>query len=606
MIASAFIVQYSSTGAVNWRAYVDAASSTDFGYSVAVDSVGNVYLAGGNGTVAANVYNSSGTSTISVPINSAFLVKYNSAGNVVWRAYIDSGALAETAYAVKTDAQDNVYISGGNSTNTATLVYNSNIYGTNANVYLSSQAAFLVKYDSTGKYIWNSQVDSQAGASNDIGYGLSTDAQNNVYMIGNNPLAANIYNSSGLVSPLFLPASSAYIVKYNSDGNIDNQPGFRRWPPNEITYQNWSGTAPSFTYSMTNQGYGNGTYNITATAASAVNYDARCVFDNSAVTDTSIGYYNTVVPAFIRIQLPVAVVIQLYAIYPLMYGGAFTAWTFDGSNNGSTWNTLDTRTGVAMTNNGGGWWSYVNNTVAYSYYRINFTAGAGYVRNWRMYDTVTNYITNNLFMYYDFSRESYSGSGTTLVDKSPNSLNGTFVNLAGLVYTSTSPQYMTWTSSSSLSTTTFATNSFPFGITYEILVYPTSFAGGPTIIDLLTSAGGHNNIYLSTGGGVGFQNGTLTAAGVVTLNTWNHIAISYTSSTNVIVYVNSVSRFSGSAGIFQSNNTTFVLNNYGTSGSFAMLGRIGFARIYNRPLSAAEVLANYNDAKRSPNPYALP
>jgi hypothetical protein len=223
-----------------------------------------------------------------------------------------------------------------------------------------------------------------------------------------------------------------------------------------------------------------------------------------------------------------------------------------------------------------------------------------------MYDTVTNYITNNLFMYYDFSRESYSGSGTTLVDKSPNSLNGTFVNLAGLVYTSTSPQYMTWTSSSSLSTTTFATNSFPFGITYEILVYPTSFAGGPTIIDLLTSAGGHNNIYLSTGGGVGFQNGTLTAAGVVTLNTWNHIAISYTSSTNVIVYVNSVSRFSGSAGIFQSNNTTFVLNNYGTSGSFAMLGRIGFARIYNRPLSAAEVLANYNDAKRSPNPYALP
>jgi hypothetical protein len=388
-IASAFIVQYSPSGAVNWRAYVDAASSTDVGYSTATDSLNNVYLVGGNGTVVANVFNSSAVSTISVPINSAFIVKYSPAGNVIWRAYVDSGNLAEIAYGVTVDSKDNVYITGSLSTNTAVQIYNSNVYGTTtANVYLSQQSNFIVKYDSTGKYLWNSQIDSQAGTSNEVGYALSHDAQDNVYVVGNNPLAANIYNSSGVISTLSLPASSAYIVKYNSMGDIDNQTGLRRWPPNEITYQNWTGTVPSFTYSMTNQAYGNGTYSITSSAPSQTGYDARCLFDNSAVTITSIAYFSSVVPAFIQIQFPTAVVIQLYAIYPLMFNGAFTAWTFDGSNNGSTWTTLDTRTGVAMANNGGGWWSYVQNIVAYSYYRINFTAGNGYVRNWRMYSAV--------------------------------------------------------------------------------------------------------------------------------------------------------------------------------------------------------------------------
>ncbi len=405
-INSAFLVQYSSSGEVNWRAYVDAAASVDIAYGVAVDSVGNVYLCGVNGAVSATIFNSSGVSSgLTVPINSAYLVKYNSLGNVLWRAYIDGGTLSEIAWAVAVDSDDNVYISGTNQLNTATQIFNSNVYGTSfANVYISLQTAFLVKYDSTGKYIWNSQVDAQNAASVDIGYGIATDTKKNVYLVGTNVVAANIYNSSSIISPLALPAASAFLVKYNSDGFINDERNFKRWPSVDIPFASWTGTVPSFTYTMSGQVYGNGVYNVTSTLPSTTNYDIRQVFDNSQTAVTSIAYYRSAAPAFLQVQFPTSVIINVYGIFPLMTGGAFTAWTFDGSNDGSAWTTLDTRSGLDITNKGSGWSSYVFNITAYSYYRLNFTAGSGYVRNWRMYETGTNNIQ------WEFPPVAFTGS----------------------------------------------------------------------------------------------------------------------------------------------------------------------------------------------------
>jgi hypothetical protein len=481
-INSAFIVKYSPAGNVIWRAYVDAASSTDIGYAVATDSLNNVYLVGGNGNAVANVFNSSAQSNLSVPALSAFIVKYSPAGNVIWRAYVE-GFSTEIAYGVTVDSKDNVYITGSLSTNTAVQIFNSNVYGTTtANVYLSQQSNFIVKYDSTGKYLWNSQVDSQlgaSGASNEIGYALSHDQQDNIYVVGNNPLAANIYSSSGVISTVSLPASSAYIVKYNSGGEIDNPTGLRRWPPNEITYQNWTGTAPSFTYSMTNQAYGNGTYNITSTVPSQTNYDARNLFDNSAVTNTSIAYFRNATPAFVQIQFPTAVVIQLYAIYPLMFNGAFTAWTFDGSNNGSTWNTLDTRTGVAIANNGGGWWSYVFNTTAYSYYRINLTAGNGYVRNWRMYENIST--TPILFEFPPVALPGGTGGSNTYTTSITTAtyFNGTY-NAASSpnIWTTFNPAFAFDKISNVQNANLWGTNAATY--TSATGLYSTSLAAGVT------------------------------------------------------------------------------------------------------------------------------
>jgi hypothetical protein len=455
-IASAFLVQYSPSGAVNWRAYVDAASSTDIGYAVAVDSQNNVYLAGVNGAAVATVFDSAGVSSgLTVPVASAFLVKYSSTGGVLWRAYVDHAGTTDSAFGVAVDSLDNVYITGTNASNgTSTKIFNSNVYGTTwSNVTLSVQTAFIVKYDSTGKYVWNSQVDCNSSTSADIGYGITTDPLNNVYIVGTNPVAANIYNSSDIISPLYLPTSSSFIVKYNSAGEIDDQSSFKRWPPVDIPYASWAGSSPSFSYTMSGQLYGNGVYNITSTAPGTTGYDTRTLFDNSVVWDNSIGYVRSTTPAFIQIQFPSAVVIRIYGIYPALGYAGFTAWTFDGSDNGSSWTTLDTKSSQDYASKGGGWWSYVNNVTAFSYYRINFTAPASgnfYLRNWRMYqanapiDYPLSSLTN------DTTLASSVISNPLLFNAFDNNTS-TFLNLNSSNYSTTSPYAYTGTISTTVS-----------------------------------------------------------------------------------------------------------------------------------------------------------
>jgi hypothetical protein len=598
-IASAFIVQYSSTGAVNWRAYVDAASSTDVGYATATDSLNNVYLVGGNGNAVATVFNSSGASSgVTVPALSAFIVKYSPAGNVIWRAYVEGGS-TEIAYGVTVDTKDNVYITGSLSTNTAVQIFNSNVYGTTtANVYLSQQSNFIVKYDSTGKYLWNSQIDSQlgaSGASNEIGYALSHDSQDNVYVVGNNPLAANIYNSSGVLSTLALPASSAYIVKYNSGGEIDNQTGLRRWPPNEITYQNWTGTAPSFTYSMTNQAYGNGTYNITSTVPSAVGYDARTLFDNSAVPNLSIAYYRTATPAFVQIQFPTAVVIQLYAIIPLITGGAFTAWTFDGSNNGSTWTTLDTRTGVAMTNNGGGWWSYIFNTTAYSYYRINFTAGNGYVRNWRMYssiyplDSLSSDARTSMTGAYSLKRllSSYTGAVVNIRRSADNVTSDFFADQNGNLTTGINGSGTTYTSwigaSTGFVTTWYDQSGNGRNATTDTTARQPSIDDTNKLISFTTNSG-QSRLVLPNGTvpsgtssyTVTVRHGTAVGAGSVIVPAFLGSGAAFTTGTNNVF--GRVNATSGYYNYWWANDAQDTVNNFSVGNRVSFLYSTGSAR----------------------------
>ncbi len=89
-------------------------------------------------------------------------------------------------------------------------------------------------------------------------------------------------------------------------------------------------------------------------------------------------------PQWLRVQLPTATVCTTYSLGGFaseLYGQPKT-WTFEGSNDGSTWTTLDTRTGIttwlANTLN-----TYTfSNSTAYLYYRINVSVNGdgSYVR----------------------------------------------------------------------------------------------------------------------------------------------------------------------------------------------------------------------------------
>jgi hypothetical protein len=170
-------------------------------HSLAVDSSGNTYYAG-----YSNAY-PSGTDY------SQNLVKYNSAGAIVWQRKLDTSGVNDISYTVSVDTSGNVYILGfGNSNTYGTYIkYNSSgtlqwqkrlsdsfiyvlIYGSvidsSGNLYIAGQTynnstntydGVVVKLDSSGAITWQRRLYT----NNTDGFlGIALDSSNNVYVCG--------------------------------------------------------------------------------------------------------------------------------------------------------------------------------------------------------------------------------------------------------------------------------------------------------------------------------------------------------------------------------------------------------------------------------------
>jgi hypothetical protein len=112
-------------------------------------------------------------------------------------------------------------------------------------------------------------------------------------------------------------------------------------------------------------------------------------FDPVQATDgdpTTIWASATAPPQWIEIDVTGApVVSQGYALlaHATEESSAPSAWTYEGSNDGSTWTVLDTRSGISLS--GGFLQPFLfSNSTAYRYYRLNISAtpggGGGIVR----------------------------------------------------------------------------------------------------------------------------------------------------------------------------------------------------------------------------------
>lgn len=82
-------------------------------------------------------------------------------------------------------------------------------------------------------------------------------------------------------------------------------------------------------------------------------------------------------PVILTFSFNDATIINYYSIYANSPGsshGLPKEWTFEGSNDNSTWTVLDSHSGVAMTI--GNWYEYdFANTKEFTYYRLNITKG---------------------------------------------------------------------------------------------------------------------------------------------------------------------------------------------------------------------------------------
>ncbi len=198
---------------------------------------------------------------------------------------------------------------------------------------------------------------------------------------------------------------------------------------------------------------------------------------------------------------------------------------------------------------------------------------------------------------------SYAGAGTTWYDVSGNNYTGSLTN--GPVYSIANNGVIVFDGSNDYIDITTATVAVSGNGARSIFVWMKTTAGG--LIGFVSTGTPANSqafnlVKYSGGVGVmGYNNDYYPAAGAagVTLNdgNWHYIGATF-DGTNIRTYADG--KLDNTSGTFTfsttGQNNYIARSNHGGNENF-LNGSIGLTQIYNRALSAAEVLQNYNATK---------
>jgi predicted transcriptional regulator len=191
-IEDAFIVKFDSSGTRQWATYYGGSSyeGTVGGYddlnaSIALDDVGNIFLAGrtrSTNNIAFNGYQNALNGD-----TDAFLVKFNSSGIRQWGTYY-GGSDRETGYSCATDNNGNIFMVG-NSNSTDDMLSTPGVHQETKDGISGWYNTFLVKFNPSGIRQWGTYYGVKDGAAvNNDNNGLvgtcSVDNSNNVYVGG--------------------------------------------------------------------------------------------------------------------------------------------------------------------------------------------------------------------------------------------------------------------------------------------------------------------------------------------------------------------------------------------------------------------------------------
>jgi uncharacterized delta-60 repeat protein len=157
----AFVVRLNSSGTLIWNTFLGGVG-TDYGYGVAVDESGNVFVAGYSAA-------SWGWPVRPYTDDDAFAARLNSSGTLVWNTFL-GGTGGDQGAGVAVDGNGNVYVAGHSAAS----------WGSPVRPYTASDA-FAARLNSSGTLAWNTFL---GGSALDIVSAVAVDGNGNVYVAG--------------------------------------------------------------------------------------------------------------------------------------------------------------------------------------------------------------------------------------------------------------------------------------------------------------------------------------------------------------------------------------------------------------------------------------
>ena len=199
-----YVAKYSPSGALTWIRSAGGVSG-DYAHCLACDG-SYVYIAGeieGSGNVIKFV----GSSITLTPQggNDVFLAKYDLNGNLLWAKRAGGGG-DDKALGISYDNAGNIYICGyfnGSATFSGTTITG---YGGND--------IFIAKYDANGNFLWAKKAGS---SGRDEALGIKCDAAGNAYVCGMFKGSANF---SGQTATAPNGYWNMFLAKYGTDGTL--------------------------------------------------------------------------------------------------------------------------------------------------------------------------------------------------------------------------------------------------------------------------------------------------------------------------------------------------------------------------------------------------
>ncbi len=215
-----------------------------------------------------------------------------------------------------------------------------------------------------------------------------------------------------------------------------------------------------------------------------------------------------------------------------------------------------------------------------------------------------NIITDGLVLCVDAAdKKSYSGSGTAWSDRSGNNNHGTLQNSptfdsanGGSINFDSSNDRVAISNSTSLNPTT--------GLTIE--AWANFDANSP---DFIFEKGSVNTQYSLFSHGTdimfrtfhdadsGYTNTSVTKSTYITNGQWHHIVGSWDGSNKRIFIDSNLVKTATKTGVLTTTSLDAAIGTFGTSTGYPFGGKIAKVGIYNRGLTASEVLLNFNATK---------